>query len=199
MFILSKIQKKIKKEDVERYPLLAYGGEVVVIRDLDNAQKAVLTLSKEKVMGFDIESQPSFKKGESHPPALIQLAGKEKVYIFQLKAMGGIGPVKKLLESPKILKVGVAIRDDVKKLFEIEVFDHQEFEDIADITEDMGIENKGLRNLVAIFLKKRVSKSMRTSNWGKEKLSPKQLIYAATDAWVSRELYFRVKEYEKGK
>ncbi|MDD3313836.1 MAG: 3'-5' exonuclease domain-containing protein 2, partial [Pseudodesulfovibrio sp.] len=35
----------------------------------------------------------------------------------------------------------------------------------------------------------RISKSAQCSNWAKDRLSPQQVAYAATDAWISRELY----------
>jgi len=40
-------------------------------------------------------------------------------------------------------------------------------------------------------LRFRISKQAQTSNWNIKTLSKKQIIYAATDAWVGRELYFK--------
>jgi 2-keto-3-deoxy-L-rhamnonate aldolase RhmA len=54
-----------------------------------------------------------------------------------------------------------------------------------------GYEQTGLRNLAALFLGFRIPKGNRTSNWAARQLSPAQLTYAATDAWVCRELYLR--------
>ena len=42
-------------------------------------------LHAEKVLGFDIEIRPTFKVGDHFPPALLQLAGKNKVFLVQLK------------------------------------------------------------------------------------------------------------------
>jgi len=55
------------------------------------------------------------------------------------------------------------------------------------------IEQTGLRNLTAIFFSQRLSKSAQLSNWQKSPLSPSQEAYAATDAWISRELYLIMK------
>ena len=41
----------------------------------------------------------------------------------------------------------------------------------------------------ALLLGFRISKSSQTSNWEAEKLTKKQIDYAATDAWVCLELY----------
>ncbi|MBR6624668.1 MAG: 3'-5' exonuclease domain-containing protein 2, partial [Mailhella sp.] len=38
----------------------------------------------------------------------------------------------------------------------------------------------------------RISKSAQCSNWENRELSPQQVKYAATDAWVGRELYFHL-------
>jgi ribonuclease D len=47
----------------------------------------------------------------------------------------------------------------------------------------------GLRNLSANLLGVRISKGAQCSNWAREALSTKQIVYAATDAWISRELF----------
>ena len=46
-----------------------------------------------------------------------------------------------------------------------------------------------LRGLAAAFLGLRVNKAAQRSNWEAEVLSESQLVYAATDAWVCREVY----------
>ena len=38
------------------------------------------------------------------------------------------------------------------------------------------------------------SKGAKTTNWAARRLTPKQITYAATDAWVCRELYLRFKQ-----
>ena len=40
----------------------------------------------------------------------------------------------------------------------------------------------------------RISKQASTTNWSAKELSIKQITYAATDAWVGRELYFKFKD-----
>ncbi|HIA00113.1 MAG TPA: 3'-5' exonuclease domain-containing protein 2, partial [Candidatus Marinimicrobia bacterium] len=48
--------------------------------------------------------------------------------------------------------------------------------------------------LTALFLGFRISKQASTTNWSAKELSIKQITYAATDAWVGRELYFKFKD-----
>ena len=77
--------------------------------------------------------------------------------------------------------------------YKIEEFEAAGFEDLATLAKSLKIEQTGLRNLTAIFFKQRLSKSAQLSNWQKRPLSPSQIQYAATDAWISRELYLIMK------
>ena len=52
-----------------------------------------------------------------------------------------------------------------------------------------GLKQTGVRNLAGIALGFRIPKSASTSNWAAPRLSPAQIAYAATDAWVCRELF----------
>jgi ribonuclease D len=99
-----------------------------------------------------------------------------------------------ILENPTIVKTGVALKDDLNNLQKIQAFQPSGFEDIAKIAQTLKIEQTGLRNLTAIFFKHRLSKSAQLSNWEKQPLSPAQINYAATDAWISRQLYMIMKE-----
>jgi len=40
----------------------------------------------------------------------------------------------------------------------------------------------------------RISKGAQTSNWAREMLTRKQIEYAATDAWLGRQLYLALEE-----
>jgi ribonuclease D len=56
------------------------------------------------------------------------------------------------------------------------------------------LKQTGVRNLAGIFLGVRIPKGEKTTNWAARRLTPKQITYAATDAWACRELYLRFKE-----
>lgn len=155
---------------------------------------AVAELRREKILGFDTETRPSFRRGKSYPPALLQLGGAEKVYLFQLLKLEDPTPALDILADPNIIKVGVAIRDDVRKLRERQDFRPGGFIELADITHKRDIVNTGLRSLAAIFLGVRISKGAQVSNWSRDHLSDAQTVYAATDAWISREIYMRLRE-----
>ena len=185
---------RICKETINKLPMGGYEGEICLIDDDSKIEAAVAELSNEPILGFDTETRPSFRKGENHPVALLQLATAERVFLFQLLKLRQVDPIWRILASPKHKKVGIAIQDDIKKLQDLSDFPANGFVEIADITQKAGILNTGLRTLVAHFLGFRISKKAQVSNWAKAELSESQLKYAATDAWVSRELFLKTKD-----
>ena len=63
---------------------------------------------------------------------------------------------------------------------------------VAEEAKKQQLDNHGLRNLAALILNFRISKGKRTSNWERDDLTSGQIRYAATDAWVSREIYLKI-------
>ncbi len=180
---------RISKEEINRLPIVRFGGKIQVIRESDGLRTAAKKLRSTKVVGFDVESKPTFRKGESHPVALLQLASAKEAFLIQLRPLKDLGPISEILEDPSIEKVGVAIRDDIKKLAEKHPFQPENFVELGISATKLGIVTTGLRSLTAILLKKRISKGAQLSNWERRNLAPAQLSYAATDAWISRELH----------
>jgi ribonuclease D len=181
----------IAKEQVNALPLARYEGPINVVANARDAHAAVDYLRDEAVLGFDTESRPSFRRGDNHPVALLQLAGTERVYLFQLHLLDHLDPVLALLADPAIRKAGVAIRDDIRKLQELGDFLPRNFVEISDMSRRLEVSNTGLRNLSAMFLGYRVSKGAQVTNWARPDLSQPQITYAATDAWISRLLYLK--------
>lgn len=188
------VPKRLEKEAINELPIIRFKGPVHLANDLESCKKLVQTLCNEKVLGFDIECKPNFKKGPNNPPALLQLSTAEHAYLFRLHPVMKLDGLIEILENPAIVKTGVALKDDLNNLQKIQAFEPSGFEDIAKIAQTLKIEQTGLRNLTAIFFKHRLSKSAQLSNWEKQPLSPAQINYAATDAWISRQLYMIMKE-----
>ncbi len=186
--------RRMSKEEINACPMAAWDGRITLIRDNKSAEHAFISLQKEEIIGFDIEIQPSFKKGEKHPPALLQLAGENEVFLFQLPALKFPGLLRRIFASREIIKAGVAVADDLEKLSELGRFTAGGFIDLGRVAREAGVKNRGLRGLAAVLLGFRISKGCQRSNWGHDHLTAKQIRYAATDAWVGREIYLRFEE-----
>ena len=91
-----------------------------------------------------------------------------------------------------MVKAGVALAFDLRSLQEMRPFTPQGFIDLAAMAPQRGVKNQGLRGLAAAVCGIRISKSARTTNWANDALTPQQVRYAATDAWIGRELYLRL-------
>jgi len=185
---------KITKEEINDLPLNAYEGPVTIVDNDEKLAMALQELKKEKILGFDTESRPSFKKGQTYPASLIQLGGQHQIWLFQINNFASLDALWDVLADEKIIKAGVAIADDIKKLQELQDFTPGGFVEIATLSTQAGILNTGLRSLAALLLGFRISKRAQVSNWARSTLSDIQIQYAATDAWVSRELYLHMQQ-----
>ncbi len=176
-------------EQINRLPLLQYSGPIWIVRERRALEEAVRQLEGESLLGFDTETQPAFRRGESYPPALLQLAGASGVYVFLLRDVGLPVEVTDILAHPGIVKAGIAVTRDVKELQTLAEFEPRAFVDLGVWAEAAGIPHHGLRGLAALLLGGRVPKQARLTNWALPQLPARALRYAATDAWVSRRLY----------
>ncbi|PRY96990.1 3'-5' exonuclease [Marinilabilia salmonicolor] len=188
------MQHTISKDAINELPLKQFEGKVTVIEDPDRVPEIVEKLQKEKAIGFDTETKPSFKKGVSHDISLLQLSTKDEAYLFRLPNTGFNGALTKLMNNPKVAKVGVGIRDDIRGLKHLNNFVPKGFVELQEMAPKYGIEVLSLKNLAGLLLGFRVSKRQRLSNWEAQELSEGQILYAATDAWVSLEIYLKLKE-----
>ena len=191
---LAQDKNKLSKTEINSLPLRYYNGPIRIIQTAEQAKDACTILIKEKLLGFDTETRPAFNKGQSYLPSLLQLAGTKVVYLFQLSKCGLPDSITNLLSNVNIIKSGVAIDQDLIELQQILNFKPGGFIDLGDIARSNGLPHHGLRGLAAFLLNFRISKSVRTSNWSANQLTKKQIKYAATDAWLGRELYLKYKQ-----
>ena len=193
-------QISISPEEIGRLELASFPGEIHVIDTLgEEFGKAVSYLKHQKVIGFDTETRPTFSPDQrSNGTALLQLSGAEKAYLFRIKKMGAIPRrLCAILANPNIVKVGAAIHDDVRGLQKFAGFQPQNFVDLQKMVWEYGIRDKSVKKMTAIILGFKISKAQQLSNWEAETLSESQQKYAATDAWVCREMYLRLQRSEK--
>ena len=172
-------------------PIRRYEGEVCLVTTPHDRARALADLRQETIVGFDTETRPSFSKGESHPTSLVQVATARAVYLFQLRRPEVFQILSELLGTPRIVKSGVALAHDLRSLKRVFSFREQNIVDLGMVARRCGLQQTGLRNLAGILLGFRVPKGSRTSNWAAPQLSAQQITYAATDAWICRELYLR--------
>ncbi len=187
----------ITKAEINEKPLLEYTGPYSLINSDEGLQEVLADIEAETVLGFDTETRPAFRKGESYLPSLLQLGGESHVWMFQLQKLTNLKPIYDVLADPKIVKAGVAIKRDVQELKDLEPFDDAGFKDVGKMAEKLLFRNTGLRPLSALLLDGRISKGAQVSNWATDVLSQKQEKYAATDAWVSRKLYLALVALKK--
>lgn len=188
-------QPQLNKEDINDLPLYKYEGDIVLVSSEDELQAALPAISAEKILGFDTETRPTFRKGDSHSPALIQLATAEVVYLIQLRKIPLDARIAGILANAAVIKSGVAIADDMRFLQKLHPFQPAGGVDLASLARKHNIKMQGLRGLAAVFMGVRISKSARCSNWNKTILTSQQVSYAATDAWVSRQIYLGMLQY----
>tara|TARA_Y100000294_G_scaffold110434_1_gene102395 strand:- start:217 stop:801 length:585 start_codon:yes stop_codon:yes gene_type:complete len=187
-------KKKLEKQEINALPLKTYDGKIFIINRLQDVKTSCDILKKENILGFDTETRPAFQKGEYYTPSIIQLAGEKSVYIFQLHQVGFCKPLKQLLSNRGVLKCGVAIKHDLSQLNLLSEFIPRGFVDLGELARKSLVPHHGLRGLAAYFLHFRISKQAQLSNWNVKTLKKKQIIYAATDAWLGRELYLKFKK-----
>lgn len=183
---------RITKEQIKTLPIRKYQGRIYLVQRSQQVGQAVRQLEKEKVLGFDTETRPTYRVGQSYPPSVLQLVGEEAAYVFQLRYCRLPRALRRLLANPKIIKAGVAVDRDVQELNELAPFKPAGFVDVGELAKRAGCMNHGLRGLAALLLGFRVSKGSQTSNWAQSTLTRVQIEYAATDAWVGRELYHKL-------
>ena len=189
---MSSFASVIKKEDINKLPLIECPLEIEIITTQEAAIKAAIELKKETHLGFDTETRPSFKKGESYKISLLQLSGEKKAYLFRVNLFDIPQELIDILTSEHIIKTGVAIRDDIKGLQKLKKFSPAGFVEIVDLVKEHKIQHFGLRAIAAITLNGRISKGAKLTNWENKVLTKAQIKYAATDAWVGREIYFKL-------
>ncbi|KAF2033795.1 hypothetical protein EK21DRAFT_57854 [Setomelanomma holmii] len=187
-------------------------------RSMEIAERVAQKFLEEKVVGFDIEWRPfSPVKNIKQNASLIQLACEDRIALFHVALFEGNTPeqlmppsLKTILESPDILKVGVAVKGDfsrLQKYLNIEahgVFELSRLHNLVELhaTKPDKVSNKlvGLAAQVLQHLQLPLYKgaglqddpedveNVRESDWSKL-LNVQQIHYAAADAYAGFRLY----------
>ena len=192
-------QSSVLPEEIERLDLAAFRGKITVIDKIGaEFDRAIKYLKRQSVIGFDTESRPTFSPSQPHyGVSLLQLSGPREAFLFRVKLMGMDPKLCSILSDPKIIKVGAAVNDDIRGLQRRHEFTPSAFVDLQKIVWEYGIKDKSVKKMAAIILGVKISKTQQLSNWEAEELSDSQQLYAATDAWVCREMYNKLLKSEK--
>jgi len=188
------IARTISREDMANLPIRRYQGRVCVVATPEELEEARSDLLAESVVGLDTETRPSFRKGESHPPALVQVATARAVYLFQLRRSEVHAVLAGLLSDSRMIKAGISLKDDLRPLKQVFAFSEANMLDLGLVARSGGLGQTGVRNLAGMLLGFRIPKGTKTSNWAARELSHAQIAYAATDAWACRELYLKFRQ-----
>lgn len=189
----------VTPEEIENLPLGSFSGEIHVISKAGREyNRAIAYLRTQKMIGFDTETRPVFEPHKPHNHvALLQLSGPDQAFLFRINLLHMRKRLWAILADKNIIKVGAACHDDVRGLKYYGDFKEQGFVDLQKIGWEWGIKDKSVKKMSAIILGCRISKTQQLSNWEAAELSPAQKMYAATDAWICREMYLKLLSSEK--
>ena len=181
--------KFVSKDEIKNYSIEKFTGKIHVIEKENDVLASYSFLKKQKILGFDTESKPTFKKGVSSKVSLIQFTTEDQAFLFRINKIGFNEKLIDIISDKKIKKIGIAIFDDIKALQKIKSFESNSIIDLNHLALNLGFESIGAVKLSILILGFAISKSVRLSNWERENLSISQLEYAATDAWICNMIY----------
>ena len=195
--MMKTIYNKFDKAKIATLPRVLFEGRIVVVLTERDAEKAVRYLLSQPILGVDTETRPSFKKGEAHQVALLQVSSYDVCFLFRLNQLGLSPSVKRLLEDKQVPKIGLSLRDDLLSLHKLGDFNAGYFIDLQDHMREIGVEDLSLQKLYANFFAQKISKREQLTNWEADILQDKQKLYAATDAWSCIMLYEELQRLEQ--
>lgn len=179
----------IPKDKLTALPIVNFNGHISVVETIDKALSALHFLSNQKIVGFDTETRPSFRKGKRYNVSLIQISTINHCFLFRINKLGFINELKSFFEDENIIKVGLSLKDDFAVLRKIAEFQPKGFIDLQAFVKQYNILDCSLQKIYAIIFNQRISKSQRLSNWEAEELSTSQQNYASIDAWACLRIY----------
>ncbi|KAJ7456651.1 ribonuclease H-like domain-containing protein [Mycena latifolia] len=178
----------------------------IYITDADHADaelsKAFLHTPDRDSCGIDIEWKPNFRKGEvENPVALLQLANVDTILLLHLCHMSRFPKkLQTVLEDPNIVKAGVGIQGDAKKIYKdcsVNIRNCVDLSLLAKSVDNARWKGKyndpiGLARLIAAYENRLLSKGKITrSNW-ENYLDLEQQEYASNDGHAGYALYMKL-------
>ena len=159
------IYSKFDKSDIVALPRAVFDGRIFVINTEAEAEKAVAYLLGQDILGVDTETRPSFKKGQRHNVALLQVSTHDTCFLFRLNLIGMPPAIIRLLEDINVPKIGLSLHDDILSLHKRADFTPGNFIDLQQHVGELGVKDLSLQKLYANFFHQKISKTVRLSNW----------------------------------
>lgn len=194
---MTQLFRKTDKHIIPTLPRFTFPGRIVVISRQGEAERAVRALERQKLLGIDTETKPTFRRGAMHKVALLQVSTRNTCFLFRLNVLGFTSDLQRLLASTQVVKVGLSLRDDFHMLRLRHDFTPGAYVDLQDTVREMGIEDMSLQKIFANVFRRRISKSAQLTNWEAPLLSDSQKLYAATDAYACLVLYDELRQLQE--
>ena len=179
----------IEKQVINEMPLISFPGRIHVIDTVSQVKSAIAALRTAPRVGFDTETRPTFRRGERHNVALLQLSTEDDAFLFRVNKTGIPAPLKQFLEDSAITKIGLSTTDDFHQLTRVCDLDPQGFIELQQVVKQYDIADMGLQKIYAILFQHKISKGQQLTNWEATQLTDAQQRYAATDAWACLRIY----------
>src|SRR5258705_10727606 len=141
----SGIIRAISREEMAKRPIQRFEGDVYLVTTPHDLERAIADIRRESVVGFDTETRPSFAKGETHLPCLVQVATARAVYLFPLRNPQAFEVLGELLMQSGIVKVGGALANDLRQLKLLFSFVEKNILGLGIFSRPCGLRRTGLR------------------------------------------------------
>ena len=191
----TELRQRPSSEEIAQLP--PFAGlpleRIQVLRTTEQFEAARHAIEAEHCVGFDTESKPTFTKDAvRNGPHVIQLALNDQAFIVQVGSAHALAFLKAIIESDQIVKVGFGLNSDRQPLFQKLGIHLRAAVELSQVLRKLHYKNAlGAKAAVAVVLGQKLqkSKSVTTSNWASPNLSPKQLQYAANDAFAALKVF----------
>ncbi|CEL95605.1 unnamed protein product [Vitrella brassicaformis CCMP3155] len=186
----------ITSTELQRLPVVEFGSRIVLVRTLEEDARIKDIFQAESLLGYDTEYRPSLTPSAKSPTSLVQLSSGSVCVLWHIKELGGIPPtLLDILQDPGKHKVSQGATTEMTVLkSEFQVVPRG-FIDLHHIALSLKCSARSLQALAGMFLGRQLRKDLQMSDWEQVPLSRSQVVYAATDAWVTRQTLLAIRSY----
>lgn len=151
----------------------------IFIKDSQGLFRAIEILSKEKVMGVDLESDSMFHYRDKI--CLVQISVPGQDMLIDTLSVKDLSPLSPLFSNPEIQKVFHGADYDIRSLFRDYKIEVSSLFDTQIAARLLGITQTGLSSILENRFGVTLDKKYQKSNWSKRPLSREMLQYAVQD------------------